>query len=312
MPTPSDKDPLRQWHRAFGIALMDVFAEAPWVVELELEMALKSQLLDVAIIESASQETPRQEPPELPDGLENLRAHNLLTYKSHHEALTAWVLDELTGHYVNYRKQRLDDEGKRYPTDAFGLYAVAARYPEQLTHAHPLQPTNWGGVYDLPWGGHVVRVIVLNRIEPHPRNAAWELFASEQDRMRQGLAHYRARHTHAEDEGYWELLEHLYRLYRREEPDMAYTMKQFLRETHEMVIDEAIRSDPEAILKRFDPEDRLRGLDPEDRLRGLDPEDRLRGLDPEDRLRGLDPEDRLRGLEPATIEAWLAKLRRDH
>ncbi|EIC22335.1 hypothetical protein Thi970DRAFT_02589 [Thiorhodovibrio frisius] len=29
MPTPSDKDPLRQWHRAFGIALMDVFAEAP-------------------------------------------------------------------------------------------------------------------------------------------------------------------------------------------------------------------------------------------------------------------------------------------
>jgi hypothetical protein len=46
----SDTDPRRLWHRAFGIALMDVFAEAPWVVELELEMALKSQLLDVAII----------------------------------------------------------------------------------------------------------------------------------------------------------------------------------------------------------------------------------------------------------------------
>jgi hypothetical protein len=30
---PSDKDPLRLWHRAFGIALMDVFAEAPWAVE---------------------------------------------------------------------------------------------------------------------------------------------------------------------------------------------------------------------------------------------------------------------------------------
>ena len=70
---------------------------------------------------------------------------------------------------------------------------------------------------------------------------------------------------------------------------MAYTLEQFLRETHEMVIDEAIRSNPEAILKRFGPEDRLRGLDPEDRLRGLDPEDRLRGLD------------------PAIIEAWLAK-----
>ncbi|EIC20141.1 hypothetical protein [Thiorhodovibrio frisius] len=275
-PILSEKDPLRLWHRAFGIALMDVFAEAPWAVELELEMALKSQLLDVAIIEAAGQGEPRQSEPELPDGLENLRAHNLLTYKSHHEALTAWVLDELTGHYVNYRKQQVASDGKRHPPDAFGLYAVAARYPVQLTRAHPLQSTNWDGVYDLPWGGHLMRVIVLNRIELHPRNAAWELFASEQDRICQGLAHYRARHPEPSEEGHWELLEHLYRLYRREEPEMAYTMEQFLRETHEMVIDEAVRSDPEAILKRFDPEDRLKGLD------------------------------------PATIEAWLAKQRRDH
>ena len=283
---PSDKDPLRLWHRAFGIALMDVFAEAPWAVELELEMALKSQLLDVAIIEAAGPGVPCQsEPewpalPELPDGLENLRAHNLLTYKSHHEALTAWVLDELIGHYVNYRKQRLDRDGKRHPLDAFGLYAVATRYPEQLTRAQPLRATARDGVYDLPWGGHQIRVIVLNRIEQHPRNAAWELFASEQARMRQGLAHYRARHPQPSDSGHWELLEHLYRLYRREAPDMAYTLEQFLRETHEMVIDEAIRSDPDAILKRFDPEDRLKGLDPEERLKGLD---------------------------PATIEAWLTK-----
>jgi len=36
---PSYKDPLRQWQRAFGIALMDVFAGVPWAVELELEIA---------------------------------------------------------------------------------------------------------------------------------------------------------------------------------------------------------------------------------------------------------------------------------
>jgi hypothetical protein len=275
MVIPPDNDPLRQWHRAFGIALMDVFAEAPWTVELELEMALKSQLLDVAIIEAAGQGEATQPEADLPDGLENLRAHNLLTYKSHHEALTAWVLDELTGHYVNYRKQRPDSGGKRHPPEAFGLYAVATRYPGQLTRAHRLHPTAWDGIYDLPWGGHVVRVIVLNRIEPHPRNAAWELFASEQDRIRQGLEHYRARQERARG-GHRELLEHLYRLYRREEAEMAYTMEQFLRETHEMVIDEAIRNDPEAILKRFDPEDRLKGLD------------------------------------PATIEAWLAKQRRGY
>jgi hypothetical protein len=71
-------------------------------------------------------------------------------------------------------------------------------------------------------------------------------------------------------------------------------MEQFLRETHDMVIEEAIRRDPEAILKYFDPEDRLKGLDPDVVLECFDPEDRLRGLD------------------PAMIEAWLAKQRRDH
>ncbi|EIC20225.1 hypothetical protein [Thiorhodovibrio frisius] len=264
---------------------MDVFADAPWVVELELEMALKSQLLDVAIIEAAEPSIPDRPAPELPDGLENLRAHNLLTYKSHHEALTAWVLDELIGHYVNYRKLKVDVNGKRHPVSAFGLYAVVTGYPHPFARHHPLQSTAWPGVYDLLWGAHRVRVIVLNRIAQHPRNAAWELFASEQDRMRQGWAHYRARHPNPSRNGHWELLEHLYRLYRCEVPEMAYSMEQFLRETHEMVLEEAIRSDPESVLKRFDPEDVLKRYNPEQRLRGLD---------------------------PATIEAWLAEQRRDH
>ena len=37
-------------------------------------------------------------------GSTNLRAHNLLTYKSKQEPLDGWALDELIGHYVNYRK----------------------------------------------------------------------------------------------------------------------------------------------------------------------------------------------------------------
>ncbi|WP_328983464.1 hypothetical protein [Thiorhodovibrio winogradskyi] len=61
-----------------------------------------------------------------------------------------------------------------------------------------------------------------------------------------------------------------------------------------MVIDEAIRGNPKAILKRFNPEDHLNGLAPEERLKGLAPEDRLKGLD------------------PATIEAWLTKERSGH
>ncbi|WP_200251827.1 hypothetical protein [Lamprobacter modestohalophilus] len=57
---------------------------------------------------------------------------------------------------------------------------------------------------------------------------------------------------------------------------MAYTLQDFIRETHELVIEDALKRDPDAILKRLDPEQRLKGLD------------------------------------PAVIEAWLAKQRRDH
>jgi hypothetical protein len=39
------------WHRLFGIALTDLFTGRPWRVELEKELALKSQSLDMLIIE---------------------------------------------------------------------------------------------------------------------------------------------------------------------------------------------------------------------------------------------------------------------
>lgn len=41
-----------------------------------------------------------------------------------------------------------------------------------------------GGLYDLRWGRRDIRLIVLNDLTEHPRNAAWELFASEMARIR--------------------------------------------------------------------------------------------------------------------------------
>jgi len=213
---------------------------------------------------------------------------------------------------VLYRKINLDTEQARHPLDAFGLYAVATRYPNGLARSHALQPTAWEGVYDLPWGGHRIRVIVLNRIAKHPRNAPWELFASEQDRMRQGLEHYRQRLRQPHQDGRWKLLERLHLIFQREAPEMAYTLQDFIRETDELWTEDVLKRNPDLILKHLDPEQRLKGLDPEQRLKGLDPEQRLKGLDPEQRLKGLDPEQRLEGLDPAIIEAWLAKQRRDH
>ena len=89
------------WHRLFGLLLTDFFAGSPFVVELEKDLSMKKQLLDVVILRKGQGRFARR----LPDGLDNLATHNLITFKSHQEALDDWALKELTGHYVNYRKQ---------------------------------------------------------------------------------------------------------------------------------------------------------------------------------------------------------------
>ncbi len=293
----STQDRLRQWHRLFGINLMELFAGTRWQVELERELALTSQLLDVVIIETTAA-VPEQ-PLQLPDGFDNLRPRNLLTYKSRHESLDAWTLDELIGHYVNDRKTNSEAKDCLRPTEDFGLYAVTTRQPQALAKHYPLQPVaDQSGIYDLRWGSHIVRIIVLNAIAPKPHNAHWALFASARDRIRQGMEHYRAQH-HAPS-GHWALLERLYLTYLNEAPDMAYTMEEFLHETKEMM------------LAHLTPDERLRGLDPEEVLKRYDPETRLQGLDSDEVFKHYDPETRLQGLDPDLIEAWLKKQRRDH
>jgi hypothetical protein len=267
------EDRIRQWHRLFGIALTDLFQETPWQVELERDLALQRQLLDVVIIERrAAPGVSGAELPELPDGLEGLREHNLLTYKSRREALDGWALDELLGHYVNYRKQA-SPERDLLPAARFRLYAVATRHPRGLGRAQVLRETAWPGVYDVAWGTRTIRLIVLNGIATHPRNAPWELFATGQERIRHGARHYRRRRAAA-----WDLLRHLYLTYVLEEPGMAYTMDEFVRETRQQFLASLTLEERLAILSELPPEERLRGLPPEERLRGLTPEE-LRQLE---------------------------------
>jgi hypothetical protein len=319
------------WHRLFGIALTDLFTGRPWRVEMEKELALKSQRLDVLIIERLPGDpavTDAAALAELPDGLENLTAHNVLSYKSKQEALDGWAMEELIGHYVTYRKLASIQAAvavpatarpadpvepsaaveRLLPETAFRLFAVATRHPTKLfTQLAPgaQHPTAWPGVYDLDWGSRRIRLIVLNALIKHPRNAPWELFASELDRIRYGLAHYRPRSPAAHLLRY-----HLANVHRLELPNMAYTLDDFKLDTYRMLIDDFHALSPEdrqALLERMDVADRLRGLDAEERLRGLDTEEILRRLDPEERLRGLDPEERLRGLDPEQVKAWLKR-----
>jgi hypothetical protein len=276
-------DRLDDWHRLFGLTLTDVFSDTPWRVELEKDLAMQRQMLDVVIIEQTAPDGTAVA--DLPDGLDNLRAHNLLTYKSKQEPLDGWALDELIGHYVNYRKL-LSPAARLLPESDFQLYAVATRYPRGLARRQTLQQTARPGVYDVQWGARTIRLIVLNAIAPHPRNAAWELFSTQHDRIRHGAAHYRPRRA-----GTWDLLRCLYLIHIIEDPSMATTMEEFIHQARQHFLQELTPEEQQAVLDRLPPEERLRGLGPEERLRGLGPEERLRGLGPEERLRGLSPEE---------------------
>ena len=319
------------WHRLFGIALTDLFTGRPWRVELEKELALKGQRLDVLIIERRPGQAADRDPTmvdDLPDGLEDLAGHNVLSFKSKQESLDAWALDELVGHYVTYRKlasieaaptpvnvdgHPVAEPGagvRLMPAADFRLYAVATRRPSRLLgrlHPSARRAGAGPGLYDLRWGSRDIRLIVLNDLTEHPRNAAWELFASEMARIRYGLTHYRPRSAAAELLRY-----HLSKVYRLELPEMAYTLDDFKHDTWRLLIEEVNDLSPEerqALLDRMDVEDRLRGLGAEERLRGLGVEERLRGLGAEERLRGLDVEERLRGLDPTLVEEWLKRIK---
>src|SRR5438128_11744090 len=143
------------WHRLFGLILTDYFADSSFTVELEKDLALKKQLLDVVILRRHSGRLPTR----LADGLQDLAAHNLITFKSHQEPLDDWALKELTGHYVNYRKQCGPARESLLPEAEFRLYAVCSRFPHNLARAVAWRPLQ-DGVYECRRGTDAIQVVV--------------------------------------------------------------------------------------------------------------------------------------------------------
>ena len=60
-----------------------------------------------------------------------------MTFKSHHEALDDWAMKELVGADVAYRKLVSPSPSDLLPADRFGLYAVTARFPHNLSGQIP-------------------------------------------------------------------------------------------------------------------------------------------------------------------------------
>jgi hypothetical protein len=242
------------WHRLFGLTLTDFFLNSAYEVELEKDLSLKQQLLDVVIIEKKEGKTPEN----LPDGLEDLAAYNLMTYKSHQEPLDDWAIEELCGHYVNYRKQLRPTSDKLPPAEDFRLYAVSTRYPEKLADGVALIP-GAQGVYDVQWGTRTIRVIVLSRIEKSERNAPWLMFSAESEKVKFGASFYR-----------WQspvsgVINKLFRKYQQEGVMiMPYTIEDYQREVKEEVLKSLTEEDLDFVLKNVKLDDLLKRLKPED------------------------------------------------
>jgi len=130
------------WHRLFGLSLVDFFRGTPVSVELEKDLSLKQQLLDVVLIHKGTEPLVCR----VPDGFEDLAAHNLVSFKSYQEALDGWALNELVGHYVNYRKQVSPSMQDLLPEADFRQFAVCVRFPQGLARQVALAPVRPGGL----------------------------------------------------------------------------------------------------------------------------------------------------------------------
>ena len=246
---------MTDWHRLFGLVLIDLFTSSPFEVELEIDLSLRKQLLDVAVVRKDKGEFVGK----LPDGLDNLAKYNLITYKSLHEPLDSWVLEELIGYFVNYRKQVVGEREPLPPSELFRLYAVSTRFPKKLSSEIKLVPQS-KGIYQVDFGARNITIIVLKEMPREKHNALWNLFSADKKSGTYGSKHYEKRSKDIST-----VLDQIFTRYRMEGIDMPYTMENF---KHDVA---------KEYLPLLTPSERLEGLSDDD-LKELPIDKRLKGL----------------------------------
>ena len=247
----NDPDPPVNWHRLFGIMLCDLFTDSPYRVELEKDLSVQQQRLDIVVI----RKTPGIFSVRLPDGLDELADHNLISFKSYQEAFGAWTGEELIGHYVTYRKLLQASDQPMLPPEHFRLFGVCARYPARLAAQMKLTEKS-PGVYDSVWGVRTIRLIVLRDLPDDEHNAPLHLFSADRAKVEYGQEHFSQRSPKSSS-----FLSELFGSYQREGVAMPYTLDDYYRESCERV------------LKGMTIEERLEGVPLEKRLEGLSVEE---------------------------------------
>lgn len=265
------------WHRLFSLILEDFFTGSPFTVEPEVDLSKKLQLLDVAVIRKGEGEFVGQ----LPDGFDDLVEYNLVTFKSYQEALDDWTLDELLGHFVNYRKQISPSFSDLLPVSMFRLYGICARFPSRLDSLAKLTRLR-EGVYEVAWGIRKVRIVVINGLPLAEQNAIFQFFSAVPSQVQYAEEHYHRRNPETS-----RTLEQLLHRY-AEEGIMPYRLADLIREVRKEVAE---------------------SMTMEERLEGVPPEERLKGVPPEEILKHVPHEELLKSFSVEELEAHLAKIR---
>ncbi len=269
------------WHRLFGLTLMDLFTGSNYQVELEKELSLKKQYLDIVIIKKTTGQALKK----MPAGLENLAEHNLLTYKSLQEPLDDWAIEELIGYYSNYRKIVSPSLDKLLPANLFKLYAISTRHPYNLLNKKSIFKKIQTGVFDLTWGSRLIRIIVLSRMPQEKKNALWQIFSGKAAEFAYGNQNYNW-HCFREKA----VINQLYELYyKKKGVIMPYTMADFNKDF---------------------TREHLDLLQPEERLKGLSSETVFQQFPLEERLKGLPSETVFQQFPAEVIEKYLSKLKK--
>ncbi len=309
----TERDTLRDWHRLFGLLLTDFFTGSPFTVEVERDLSEQQQFLDVVILRRGRGRFRGR----LPDGLDGLAQHNLITFKSHHEALDAWAMKELISHDVPYRKLVSPSPSNLLPDDHFRLYAVCARFPHNLSTQVPWQEVQ-AGVYDCRWGTDVVRVIVAGQLDREVHNAPLHLFSAAQELVDFGSSAYRVRSERTSL-----LLGQLFERFQGEGLTMSFTMDDFVREYLQVKFAQLTPDERRNMVQALPPDERrnmLQALPPDERrnmLQALPPDKRrelFQALPPDERretLESLPLEERLAGLSAEQLREYLDRLTPD-
>ena len=287
-----------EWHYMLSMTLTDFFSDTNYKVEAEKELKI-SQFLDFLVVEGDMGKPIPEE--EMPDGLEDIAEYNLFSYKSMHQALDSWTIDELISYYVLFRKIASPSLDNLLSFEKFRLFGISTRFPKKLQAEENLVKIK-KGVYSIKRGLHEIKIIVLIDMNKEQKNAIWNMFGIDPNMIQYGLENYNWKR----DDFRKSLSQQLIEKYKSEGVIMSYTEKDFFRD---FVLSHLHQVSTEEIAKRIKPSDIFKYYEPEDRLKGLNPEDIFKHYEPADIFKHYEPEDRLKGLSTKQIEDYLSKLR---